>query len=98
MGLDISQTTTTASGANKYMYDQANKYIYDQASMVVLVHTALDHRGRRDLIRETWGESFMPDKPTRLLFALGDQIVFFFLNIGLRCYKSVIIGTAERCP
>ena len=45
--------------------------------MVVLVHTALDHRGSRDLIRETWGENFMPDKPTRLLFALGNQIFVF---------------------
>ena len=48
-----------------------------QAAMVVLVHTALDHRGSRDLIRETWGENFMPDKPTRLLFALGNQIFVF---------------------
>ena len=48
-----------------------------QAAMVVLVHTALDHRGSRDLIRETWGENFMPDKPTRLLFALGNHIFVF---------------------
>jgi len=41
------------------------------ASIVVLVHTALDHRETRDLIRETWGTNFAPEKPARMLFALG---------------------------
>ena len=42
-----------------------------QASIVILVHTTVGHRRSRDLIRDTWGANFPPQKPTRLLFAIG---------------------------
>ena len=38
-----------------------------------MVHTALGHRWTRDMIRETWGTTDLPQKPTRLLFSMGDD-------------------------
>ena len=42
---------------------------------MIMVHTAVRHRRSRDLIRETWGASVLPQKPTRLLFAIGDPLL-----------------------
>ena len=52
---------------------------------MVLVHSALDHRETRDLIRETWGTNFAPEKPARMLFALGRN-------------KHLYSGLSYHCP
>ena len=66
---------------------------------MVLVHSALDHRETRDLIRETWGTNFAPEKPARMLFALGRNKLYSLsvltLFISLPCYMGSITGITD---
>ena len=50
-----------------------------QASIVIMVHTAVGHRHSRNLIRQTWGRTFLHLKPSRLLFAIGNQLFMIMI-------------------
>ena len=67
-----------------------------QAAIVTFVHTALDHREARDVIRETWGVTDIPDTPTRVVFALGDHAAHHDPSPGTSPNSTVMATVAAE--
>lgn len=75
---DPSMMVNFVVNPHKFTYIINNPYLCPQDTdleYLIYFHTAPDHFGRRQMLRETWAKpNLFPDKPSRTVFFLGATI------------------------